>query len=275
MAAASSLVGLLVGWLSCAALSSASAPHLCPATFNASVQPISMTDLYWEGEVFNTDIDQASQHSLYLQRFADDENLCHTGLHNNGDFTFENSLGHRSNIDHFFVNDVLIDGDACCTILNETANFSDQAALSLTLTLCVEKNAPAAHIAQTQLRWEEATEVYIKQPTGTSLLVLETIPLLYREAALVWKATWQQCGRPATDPVACIRRRTRALYHQDIKWVKNSDDLQSDRMVNALSANRSRDMWKEVKRKRIPIAPHSPSRLPQTLLVTYCQNIYL
>ena len=71
------------------------------------------------------------------------------------------------------------------------------------------------------------------------------------DTALFWHAIWTQCGRPATGPVACIRRRTRAEYHRMVKIIKQESDLiEAEKMADALVNNSSRNFWTEASKMK-------------------------
>ncbi|ELU05572.1 hypothetical protein CAPTEDRAFT_195737 [Capitella teleta] len=133
---------------------------------------MAMTELYWPGGYINTDFNRVSLHSLSLQRVINDESLCQTRLHSHEDFTFENSLGQRSSIDHFFVNDCLTDDEACCMILHETANFSDHAALSLTLTHLDAYDA-SRRLNASKCDGSETTQYYVQRNTPVWCMLLD------------------------------------------------------------------------------------------------------
>jgi len=75
--------------------------------------------------------------------------------------------------------------------------------------------------------------------------------LLHLETSLFWHNLWTDCGRPHQGLVADIMRKTRARYHRAMRYVKkNKDDIVNKRIAEALSENRSRDFWGEIKRIR-------------------------
>ena len=264
------------------------------------------------GGDWNTDFNRQTPRTRSLLNFMQRESLQNTRVHGNGDFTFENTFGHRSDIDHFLVSDNLSNG-VRCSILHDASNFSDHAVVSVALPLQIDHCVPRDGPAKTQVKWDEATPEHkrayqdlltalINDPTRhdnanaipasiDELTVMHdhivsccteasmrTIPTRkshrkhglagwndhvrpHRETALFWNIIWKQCGRPATGSVACIRRKTRAEYHRAVKWVKvNKKLLQAEKMANAISNNRSRDLWKEVKK-----AYRSSNSLPSTV----------
>ena len=67
--------------------------------------------------------------------------------------------------------------------------------------------------------------------------------------AIFWNSIWKSCGRPREGWVAEIRRKTRAQYKRTSQWVlRNQEKLSAERMAEALSENRARDMWTEIKK---------------------------
>ena len=71
------------------------------------------------------------------------------------------------------------------------------------------------------------------------------------DKALFWHSIWKECGRPQEGWVADIRRSTRKAYHHAVKNVqKNNDRLRKQRMAEYVSDNRTRDLWKEIKKMK-------------------------
>ena len=69
--------------------------------------------------------------------------------------------------------------------------------------------------------------------------------------AVFWHRLWVDSGRPRDGWVHAIMTRTRAEYKKMSRWViRNQEQLAASRMADALSENRSRDLWTEVKRIR-------------------------
>ena len=257
------------------------------------------------GGDWNTDLSRTTRHTTSLKRFTEEENLCCTREYPSLDFTFEDSEGPRSDIDHFFMSDNLTTSLPRCRILHDASNFSDHAVVSINLSLNANRRESPAQNPRMKLKWEEATKEQLRgyqsclsrfiQDTSAqqeesapddlerlhSTIVdccvkasVQAIPKTrngkprfagwnsnvrpHRETALFWNAI---CGRPAQGPIAMIRRRTRALYHRGVKQVKaNSDALTSARMAHALQENKSRDLWKEVKKMK-----RSSKGLPSTI----------
>ena len=70
-----------------------------------------------------------------------------------------------------------------------------------------------------------------------------------KKESLMWHHTWKNCGRPHDGHVAEMHRISRARYHKAVRQVlRNADVTRMERMAQALSENRSRDLWKEVKK---------------------------
>jgi len=71
----------------------------------------------------------------------------------------------------------------------------------------------------------------------------------FQTDSIFWHSIWVSCGKPRQGWVADIRRRTRAQYKRASQWVlRNQEKLSAERMADALSENRQRDMWTEVKK---------------------------
>jgi len=69
-----------------------------------------------------------------------------------------------------------------------------------------------------------------------------------RDKAIMWHNIWVDCGRPHDGIVADIMRRTRAVYHYAIRYVKrNRSDIIKQRFADAIVEDRNRDFWHEVK----------------------------
>ena len=70
-----------------------------------------------------------------------------------------------------------------------------------------------------------------------------------RQQALFWHSIWKQNNSPRVGIIAEIRKRTRAKYHYTLRTVeKNKENICSQKLAEALSGNRNRDFWKEVKK---------------------------
>ena len=68
------------------------------------------------------------------------------------------------------------------------------------------------------------------------------------ETSLFWHNIWKECGRPRQGNVADIMRRTRAQYHHAVKYArKEHNNIRNTKMAEAISRNKNRDLWKEVK----------------------------
>ena len=81
------------------------------------------------------------------------------------------------------------------------------------------------------------------------------------ETSLFWHNIWKDCGRPRQGHVAEIMRRTRAQYHHSIKYAqKEHNNIRNTKMAEAISCNRNRDLWKEVKSMT-----HAKQELPSVI----------
>ena len=68
------------------------------------------------------------------------------------------------------------------------------------------------------------------------------------ETSLFWHNIWKDCGRPRQGSVADVMRRTRAQYHHAVKYAqKEINNIRNARLAEAISRNKNRDLWKEVK----------------------------
>jgi len=73
----------------------------------------------------------------------------------------------------------------------------------------------------------------------------------FREKSIFWHNLWVQQGRPHDGIVANIMRTTRARYHAAIQRVRrNEADIVNNRFATAISKNRHRDFWRDVKQLR-------------------------
>jgi hypothetical protein len=85
-----------------------------------------------------------------------------------------------------------------------------------------------------------------KQVAGWTEFVKES-----QDESIFWNKIWISCGKPHTGWASEIRRMTRGQYKILSEWVlRNQDKLSSKRLAEALSDNRSRYLWNEVKRVR-------------------------
>jgi hypothetical protein len=70
-----------------------------------------------------------------------------------------------------------------------------------------------------------------------------------RQESLRWHHYWKDSGQPHDGDIAEMHRMSRARYHRAIRHImKNSDNIRMERMAEAIADNRSRDLWKEVKK---------------------------
>ena len=76
----------------------------------------------------------------------------------------------------------------------------------------------------------------------------EHVEALHNES-LMWHNYWKSAGRPHAGDVAEMRRMSRARYHKAVREIlRKNDVLKMERMADAISNNKSRDLWKEVKK---------------------------
>jgi len=72
-----------------------------------------------------------------------------------------------------------------------------------------------------------------------------------REKSIFWHNLWVEHGRPRNGIVADIMRTTRARYHAAIRQARRDEaDIVNNRFASAISENRHRDFWREVKQLR-------------------------
>ncbi|ELT97786.1 hypothetical protein CAPTEDRAFT_210188 [Capitella teleta] len=72
----------------------------------------------------------------------------------------------------------------------------------------------------------------------------------YQDRAKLWFNIWQENGRPENGFIRDIMVKTKREYKRVLKWlVRNQDQIQSDRMADAILSNDDRFFWDEVKRK--------------------------
>ena len=70
-----------------------------------------------------------------------------------------------------------------------------------------------------------------------------------KKESLMWHHNWKSCGRPHDGYVAEMRRLSRAKYHKACKDVlRKADVMQMEKMAHAISENKTRDLWKEVRK---------------------------
>lgn len=75
----------------------------------------------------------------------------------------------------------------------------------------------------------------------------------FREKSIFWHQVWIDCGRPHNGLVADIMRKTRLQYHAAIRAVRRAEtNMVNDRFAEAVSGNKNRNFWQEVKRLRKP-----------------------
>ena len=73
----------------------------------------------------------------------------------------------------------------------------------------------------------------------------------YQQKAILWNRIWSEAGKPETGWLRDIRYKTKAEYKRACKWVmRNQEQLSAERMAQALSVNKDRDLWAEIKKKK-------------------------
>jgi len=72
-----------------------------------------------------------------------------------------------------------------------------------------------------------------------------------RKVAMYWHNVWKSEGRPREGFFADARRRSRLRYHKTVRAVRKQENvIRCERMASSITANRSRDFWKEVRAMR-------------------------
>ena len=66
------------------------------------------------------------------------------------------------------------------------------------------------------------------------------------QEAIFWHRQWRAVGKPHQGDITEMRRITRARYHRDVIHIMREDD--TTKMAEAISKNRNRDLWSEVRR---------------------------
>ena len=70
-----------------------------------------------------------------------------------------------------------------------------------------------------------------------------------RKESLMWHHQWKSYGRPHVGHIAEMHRISRARYHKAVRELnRKSDVIRMEKMAQAISENRTRDLWKEVKK---------------------------
>ena len=73
----------------------------------------------------------------------------------------------------------------------------------------------------------------------------------YRDKALYWHNEWKMQGRPLDGYSSDMRKQSRSEYHKNVRMVKKHENkIRSQRMSEAISCNKQRDLWHEVKKIR-------------------------
>lgn len=73
-----------------------------------------------------------------------------------------------------------------------------------------------------------------------------------RKDAIFWMKLWRDCGKLNHGVVYDIMRKTRREYHQAIKQLKRDhNNIQNERLADAMLNNMTRDFWTEIKKKTV------------------------
>ena len=81
----------------------------------------------------------------------------------------------------------------------------------------------------------------------------------YRETAYFWHQVWLSCGKPINNEVHNIMKRTKNIYHYEIRKVKKAKDtIKKNKLLDAC-LNNGGDLFKEIKsiRKRPQVVANS------------------
>ena len=72
----------------------------------------------------------------------------------------------------------------------------------------------------------------------------------YRETAYFWHQVWLSCGKPINNEVHKIMKRTKNIYHYEIRKVKKAKDtIKKNKLLDAC-LNNGGDLFKEIKAMR-------------------------
>ena len=72
-----------------------------------------------------------------------------------------------------------------------------------------------------------------------------------KQEALFWHMQWRSVGKPHYGDITEMRRIKGVRYHRVVKHImRKSDIIWSTKMAEAISENRTRDLWSEVRRKK-------------------------
>ena len=69
-----------------------------------------------------------------------------------------------------------------------------------------------------------------------------------KQEAIFWHRQWRAVGKPHQGDITVMRRITRARYHRAVRHIMREDDRIRTKMAEAISENRNRDLWSEVRR---------------------------
>ena len=80
---------------------------------------------------------------------------------------------------------------------------------------------------------------------------MEQVVKDHLDTFLFWHFFFKESGSPRSGTVADIMRRTRAIYHYAIRFVKKQElQLRNSAMARAVTENCNRDFLKEVYKRR-------------------------
>ena len=136
------------------------------------------------GGDFNTDFSRhRSYHTEMLNAFSDNDDLIcsSTKLILDNEFTYENSTGARSFIDHFLLTENLIDCISDVKVIHDGDNLSDHCPVSITFNInnnimsSNTKSYPYKHISKPS--WHMAEECHINQYKEMLNVLLSRISL--------------------------------------------------------------------------------------------------
>ena len=70
-----------------------------------------------------------------------------------------------------------------------------------------------------------------------------------KQEAIFWHRQWRAVGKPHQGDITEMRCITRARYHRAVRHIMREDDInRTTKMTEAISENRNRDLWSEVRR---------------------------
>ena len=132
------------------------------------------------GGDFNTDFKRQSLNLNLLNNFITVESLICSSLIFEPDFTFENSFGARSTIDHFILSENVFNDIIDFKVLDEGNNLSDHCPIFISLSCTNEIFKKSKHYIDKLIinyKWHEASDEHLNNYKETLDILLEDIIL--------------------------------------------------------------------------------------------------